>query len=410
MVLVSGLIWLIGLPLVAANYHMVTPVSLIANPLVMIPIAFALFCGLAVCCFGMICPPLANLFGWGAAKNLAVVQFIVDNTAAIEIGHWWTAGPTAIFIVLFYLLLAPLSLVEPKRRLRLMLATVMVWVSLFWLMPAKFPSSASRDSQTVCTFIDVGHGSAAWIRSASGKNILFDAGSMSSSRFAAHTISNVLWAQQIEHIHAIIVSHADLDHFNALPELIERFSIGVVYVSHPMAESRHPLVEELMLKLEAANVPVRRLSQGAIANIDKSEKIEVLLPPDSGTGGNDNSNSIVMSYRSGKNSILFPGDLEGIGMHYLLQMPELDFDLAVMPHHGSKNSRPEEFVAWCSPEHIVISASGKKTDHDVVSRIEDDVDSVFSTGVSGTIQASFDKEISLKRWHRDRWLDVAPRK
>ena len=407
-VMVSGLIWLMSLPLIAANYHMVAPVSLIANALVMGPIALALFCGLAVCCCSAVCPPLADLFGVGTEKSLQLVQFIIERGEAVEYGHWWTAGPLQISIAIFYMVFVGLAFIPARRRLRWLVVAGLLWCSLLWILPIQLAKISGDKKTTSCTFIDVGHGSATWIQSCNGQNILFDAGSMSSSRFAAETVSRVLWESQVEHVDAVIISHADLDHFNALPELARRFSIGCVYISEPMARSEHPVVAELLQQLDDEGVPVETLSSGHVAEIDGAQILEVLLPPSVGTGGNDNSNSIVLSYRAGEKSILFPGDLEGNGMQYLLQMPTLDCDVVAMPHHGSKNSRPDEFVRWCQPEHVVISASSRKTDRNVIASVSQHVEHIVSTGDLGTIQALVsDKKIRLRHWQRDDWIEIA---
>ncbi len=42
-----------------------------------------------------------------------------------------------------------------------------------------------------------------------------------------------------------MLSHPDLDHFNALPGLLDRFSVGVVYVSPVMFEKHNPAVTAL---------------------------------------------------------------------------------------------------------------------------------------------------------------------
>ncbi len=68
-VLVSGLIWLVGLPLVAANFHVVTPIALLVNPLVLLPTGIALFAGLGVCLFA---PGLHRWRGFAAGSPVRV--------------------------------------------------------------------------------------------------------------------------------------------------------------------------------------------------------------------------------------------------------------------------------------------------------------------------------------------------
>ena len=49
---VSGLIWLISIPLVAINFHVLAPIGLIVNPLILLPIAISLYAGIAIFAFG----------------------------------------------------------------------------------------------------------------------------------------------------------------------------------------------------------------------------------------------------------------------------------------------------------------------------------------------------------------------
>ena len=47
-------------------------------------------------------------------------------------------------------------------------------------------------------------------------------------------MAGYLWSRGITHVDAAVISHADADHYNALPSLLEQFSIGAVYVSPVM--------------------------------------------------------------------------------------------------------------------------------------------------------------------------------
>ena len=51
-VLVSAVIWLIALPLVANRFHLISYVSLLVNPLLLLPVSLALYCGMGTLVFG----------------------------------------------------------------------------------------------------------------------------------------------------------------------------------------------------------------------------------------------------------------------------------------------------------------------------------------------------------------------
>ena len=138
------------------------------------------------------------------------------------------------------MLLGCVLLVQKRRETAIALSWCFL-IMATWLFPFQLNKFIARnfETETNCTFIDVGHGASVLLEFSNGQQLLYDAGSLVSSRFACETISNLLWSQQIEHLDAVILSHADLDHFNAMPELIERFSIGAIYISHPMLSLIH---------------------------------------------------------------------------------------------------------------------------------------------------------------------------
>ncbi len=80
----------------------------------------------------------------------------------------------------------------------------------------------------------VGHGGGELLELPDGRTILYDAGRLGSPWGAARSISAYFWSRGITHLDAVVISHADTDHYNAMPELLERFSVGVVYVSPVM--------------------------------------------------------------------------------------------------------------------------------------------------------------------------------
>ena len=403
---ISGLIWLVGLPLVAANYHLVTPIALLVNPFVLLPVACALFCGLGVLLTGLIAPPIADLFGFGLSSSLSLASGIIDFAESMPASHWWTSGPSGYAVVVFYLLLLSLVLVQPVKRFKYFVLFSVCWLGLFWLLPFHGNKVVQRvwHQPARCTFLDMGHGSGVWVQLSDGRNLLYDAGSMSSSRFAADRISQALWSQDVEHLDAIIVSHADLDHFNAIPELVRRFSIGVVYCSVPMQESQNETTALLFETITNQEIPIRTLGWHDSAELQVDELMKVHMPPDIGTGGNDNSDSIVLSLRLGNHVLLLPGDLEKVGMKLLLQKPPVDCDIAMLPHHGSRNSQPVEFVRWSRPEKLITSSGRRKLDKSVTKSMVEIGIPVYATAERGTIRATFLPEgIQMEHWCNDRW-------
>ena len=156
------------------------------------------------------------------------------------------------------------------------------------------------------TFVDVGHGSSILIELPDGRSMLYDAGSFGSSSFGARNIASVLWNNRIEHLDAIVLSHADVDHFNAIPELCEKFSVGVVYMSPAMREDNFPTIKQLIDVLQAHDVRIELLAMGDCL-LGSLCKINVLSPPVFGTDDSDNSNSVVVMVSYENRKVLLTG-------------------------------------------------------------------------------------------------------
>ena len=415
-ILVSGLIWVVGLPLVAKNFHLVTPVSLAVNPVVLFPIALSLFAGLGVCVFGGWLPIAGDLCGSVCGASLQTVSWCIATAEDVSFGHWWAVGPSQLAIMGFYLLLAGFAIVSfangYKASMRKFVLLWSGWILFAWLLPTQCEKLYERKTlgSFHATFLDVGHGSSVLLQLPKGQTMLYDAGSLASSNFAAETISNLLWEQGVGHVDSIVISHADLDHLNAVPNIVERFSVGKVYVSVPMLSGSEDseIVQELFSRLESRGVRYGEIGCGDVANVANETRLEVLLPPDAGTASSTNSDSVVLLIEVDGKKILLPGDLEQNGLQLLLALEPTDCDVAMLPHHGSKNSQPKEFVDWCNPEILIVSAGGKKLDENVLRQVAAPERNVLTTARQGTIRVEVDsgKPDRISHWAGDGWVTL----
>jgi hypothetical protein len=79
-----------------------------------------------------------------------------------------------------------------------------------------------------CTFLAVDHGCAVALELPSGATVLYDAGQFSSPEVGTQAISAYLWSRGKMYVDAIVLSHPDADHYNAVPGLLERFRVGQI--------------------------------------------------------------------------------------------------------------------------------------------------------------------------------------
>jgi len=65
-------------------------------------------------------------------------------------------------------------------------------------------------------------------RDPDGRTCLYDAGAIAGPDVTRRQIAPFLWSRGIRRIDEVLLSHADLDHFNGLAALLERFAVGQV--------------------------------------------------------------------------------------------------------------------------------------------------------------------------------------
>jgi competence protein ComEC len=217
-----------------------------------------------------------------------------------------------------------------------------------------------------------------------GETLLYDAGSLSSPESAARMVASYLWHRGITRIDGIVISHADVDHFNAVPSLLEQFRVGAIYVSPvmfdeiglpgvgdateqeradrplPVRDAQPPTNQlsgpaELRRAIEIAGVPIREIWADSRLQLGPKVVIDVLHPPRRGVIGNDNANSLTLVVEHEGQRVLLPGDLESPGIEDLMAELPHDCDVLLAPHHGSRRSDPPGFAAWSTPEWVVVS-------------------------------------------------------
>ncbi len=286
------------------------------------------------------------------------MQTCVETARNWPASHFWVSGPADWWLAGFYGALVCAAL-APRWRLspRWTVGLVAGWSAL----GLGVSLAGGRDDDTLrCTFLSVGHGTAVVLELPGGETLLYDAGRLGAPDGAARSIAGYLWSRGVSHLDAIVISHADADHYNALPAVLEQFSVGAVYVSPVMFEGRSRSLEALKEAIDDRGVPLGEIWSGDQLRSHADVRMEVLHPPRSGVLGSDNANSIVLAVEFQGRRLLLTGDLESPGLDDLMAEIPYDCDILMAPHHGSAASDPPGFAAWSTPEWTI--ASGGSSD------------------------------------------------
>jgi competence protein ComEC len=404
----SLVVWLVALPLVLQQFHVVSSVSVPLNLLVWPVVFAAMWSGAAMLLLGWIAPPVGTFFGTICSWSLGLLEGSVRVAEAIpNPGHFWAPGPAWWWVAVFYLgLLASMIWRHSLPHWKWQLSALCVWIMIGLTPP--LVRHWTRDSFE-CSFVAVGHGTCVVLEAPTGETLLYDAGALGSPEYATQTIASYLWDRGIMRIDGIIVSHADIDHFNAVPGLVERFAVGAVYVSPVMFDefgentSGAPLV--FRQAIQDAGVPIREVWAGDRLRAGPEVLIDILHPPRRGVVGNDNANSLTLAIKYKDRRLLLPGDLESPGLDDVMAELPHDCDIVMAPHHGSRLSDPPGFAAWSTPEWVIISGARGEDVEPVRQTYQSAGAVVLATSRHGAVRFTLQEAAPLRV---SSWLNPLP--
>jgi competence protein ComEC len=315
----------------------------------------ALFAGFLLLLAAVLCPPLTGALSPIVHGSLRACEFLVDVGDGLPYAHFYIGAIPDWWLWIFYFgLLAVLTQAAVRRR--------WPWAGiagLGWLCVGLAAGAARLPSDELrCTFLAVGHGGCTVIETPDGRTLLYDAGSLAGPDVTRRQIAPFLRQRGIARIDELLLSHADLDHFNGVNDLLDRFAVGQVTLTPTFADKTTPGVLLTLNALAARGITLRRVKAGDRLRIGEIT-LEVLHPPAIGPDGNENARSLVLEIRHGRHVLLLTGDLEGAGLRRVLDdLPPRRIDVLMAPHHGSHRTNTVELARWARPR-VVVSCQGR---------------------------------------------------
>lgn len=379
---ISLVCWLIAIPVVMHHVGLVSPWAILTTLIVTPLIVLVLALGFAGVLAGLLAPGVGVMIADGgtlvASWTGSFVAFIDRLPASsIRIGAvspaWAIAG----------VVLAVLWLRHARTRWR-WLASATAALSI-WLGVERI---ALRDDAPLrIDTLSVGDGTCHLLRSA-GEAMLWDCGSSSPS-FGVRDLPRAIHALGLRSVPTILITHPNLDHFSALPDVLRALGVERLIVNEAfMTEvERQPRGAEAfaMARLRDAGVEVSTISRGGTITLGEAT-IDVLWPPGGFRfegNGTINDTSIValarVPTRAGERRALLTGDIQRHAMERIMELefparsggatsvagasptagegPDTRIDVMELPHHGSHHATAERFVERLDPS-LVIQSTG----------------------------------------------------
>jgi len=358
--LVSTVATLGTAPLLLHYFNRISTVGPLAN-LLLEPLLclWSLPLGLLATVFISIAPPLADfLFSFGEIGIKAALS-LSDFFATLPFSTLWFATPSAGLVLCYYLALL-LCLYKYSAKT---LFSFLLICSLFFFPPRSLLHSFKDTTELV--FLDVGQGSSTFINLPHGRTILIDGGGASSRKFniGESVIAPYLWHNGFTRLDTILISHPDADHYNAVPFLLKRFRPKTLWIN---GDSGHDQRYSNLLELaETLGTRIQICAKEQIIFAEDNIMLQNIHNPlqfDDSAVSNDRS--IILRFSQDQFSCILSGDItRRVEQKLLQQGSNVEADILLAPHHGSKTSNSYSFLKKVNPRQIIVSAGRFRPDN-----------------------------------------------
>jgi competence protein ComEC len=202
----------------------------------------------------------------------------------------------------------------------------------------------------------------------------------------ADLIAGFLWHRGHRMIDAIVLSHPDADHYNAVPDLLERMPVGQVLATRQFFADDSPEIQRLLTNLQQQQIPATILQHGDSLKLAELQ-VDFMQSRRATEKLADNEASLAAVLHCRGRTLLLPGDLEGAGLQELLPLLPT-CSLLVSPHHGSPLANPPRLAAKTQPTHVIVSARDTRQ-RERLQRTFPRSQLLF-TGLSGAVESRID--------------------
>ncbi len=258
-------------------------------------------------------------------------------------------------------------------------------VLVFW----QIADGASENRKLSVYFLPVGQGDSELVILPGGVKILIDGGPPNA--FVLKNLDRILSSRD-RYLDIVALSHAQLDHFGGLIEVLKRYDIGVFVWNGVPGETT--AAGYLMEVIKERNVPLVSLAAGDMIRHGGSD-VKVLWPLAGELMKKQdlNETALVLEFESNGKRALFTGDI-GSKTESKIAGEYLDrVDILKVGHHGSKFSSSANFLNAIQPAVAIIEVGKNSYGHptaEALKRLLDVGARIFRTDRDGLLKFETD--------------------
>jgi len=289
------------------------------------------------------------------------------------------------------MLLKPIQPLEYKRWLTsavcVLIADMLMWSVVF---------SAAPETASGLYFLPVGQGDSQLIVLPEGQKILIDAGRPGA---VGRQLADVLGPTET-YIDLAVMTHPELDHFGGFLDLFGRYDFGAFVTNGRQSEAA--AFTELQQKINKSQTPQVVMAEGDTIAIGKYVLVILSPGPLERVSKKANDTSLVIMLVAPSFKALYTGDIGFEVEERLVRQYTLDADVLKVPHHGSKFSSSDTFLAAVSPIFSIIGVGRNSYGHPTpaaISRLDAAASRIFRTDVEGVLKIplAFDEPSVFKK-------------
>lgn len=375
-------------PFLIYHFKTLAPLAWLGNIVIVPLISWGMEAGLFALLspFDFLTEPFCSAASVMLRSASLLTRLLSDSSAASV-----TVGPYPPFVLLLMgFVFALLPCTRRSRLGRILFVLGILFFSGFYLVCNY--RDVARPSWKL-TAIDIGQGDAILITTPSGRNILIDSGPNDRRDSGKDIIVPYLRHSGILKLDALVVTHADADHFGGVLGIVKSFPVKELWVSEcARLEPKPAWIKTMAVALERG-IPLRDIGRGFTWS-DNSMEIRALHPVSAGTCGETNEESITFRVKGLGHSAVLTGDLTVAGEKKILRsLAFLKSDVLKLGHHGSKTSSSRNFLTAVGPKLALVSSGRKNRFHHPHKQVVERLDSLgipyLNTATRGTITVQF---------------------
>lgn len=349
----SSAAFLATLPIIAFFFGTVSPLSAIAN-LVLVPLASIMQVpAILLSALGILCgwPGLIKI-GAFCASVIELLAEPLSNILGSSV-YWPNLSPWVLLLFCAGLFIFFITLLKPKISL------LLISLVLLAILPVKLILNKSNNLEV--RVLPVGQGDASLFSFPSGEHMLIDAGGQMFGRFdpGLSIVVPTLRRLGIKALDILVITHPDPDHILGAFAVLDNILVKEIW--HSGFRSGHPLCDRLVAQASQKNIKIKNTHEILGSHYLGSSRIEVLAPMPAQDlpyeeNLSANNNSLVLRITHANIALLWPGDIEARGENLLLNNNiNLSAQILKAPHHGSKTSSSQDFISRVNPKHVIFS-------------------------------------------------------